>query len=72
MLIDSMETLHMEVDPVDSLETFCMLYENDLGLPDYTPMSTGKTRSSAATPLNGRCRSCIWGAAARRLSAAGM
>ena len=35
VLIDSMEILHSEIDPVDSLETFRMLYENDLGLPDF-------------------------------------
>lgn len=50
VLIDSMETLHMEVDPVDSLETFCMLYENDLGLPDYTPYVDGENPQLSSDP----------------------
>ena len=47
VLIDSMEILHSEIDPVDSLETFCMLYENDLGLPDLLSAEIDWTAEAA-------------------------
>ena len=47
VLIDSMEILHSEIDPVDSLETFCMLYENDLGLPDFLSAEIDWTAEAA-------------------------
>nr|WP_295944760.1 M56 family metallopeptidase [uncultured Agathobaculum sp.] len=47
VLIDSMEILHSEIDPVDSLETFRMLYENDLGLPDFLSAEIDWTAEAA-------------------------
>ena len=47
LLIDSMEILHSEIDPVDSLETFRMLYENDLGLPDFLSAEIDWTAEAA-------------------------